>query len=240
MRIELFSIAAASVRSHISDILRSAGGETSVGGLCEMLEPGVRKIGVAATKLIRAEVRNEAAARRDRLIALGASDDIVRGLVRLYELDGVFGIAALAARRKLDELTLTRAYTRLGEALGLDWAQQQVARFVPADQWERLLTAGLARDFEQLRIEFLSRVPEQGARRSGRRLGRGAAAADRAVPQADRPGPGRGPCQRADARPDRQPGADPARPLACALPSWFPIRIIRSRGAGPTTSKPRR
>jgi glutamate dehydrogenase len=28
---------------------------------------------------------------------------------------------------------------------------------VPADQWERLLTAGLARDFEQLRIDFLSR-----------------------------------------------------------------------------------
>ena len=52
---------------------------------------------------------------------------------------------------------MTRAYTRLGEALGLDWAQQQVARFVPGDQWERLLTAGLSRDFEQLRIEFLSR-----------------------------------------------------------------------------------
>jgi glutamate dehydrogenase len=69
----------------------------------------------------------------------------------------VFGIAALAARQKVGELALTRAYTRLGEALGLDWAQQQVARFVPADQWERLLTAGLARDFEQLRIEFLSR-----------------------------------------------------------------------------------
>jgi glutamate dehydrogenase len=81
----------------------------------------------------------------------------VRGLVRLYELDGVFGIAALASRQKVDELAVTRAYTRLGEALGLDWAQQQVARYVPADQWERLLTAGLARDFEQLRIEFLSR-----------------------------------------------------------------------------------
>ena len=145
--------------------------------MCKLLEPGVRKIAAAATKLIRAEVRNEAAARRDRLIALGASEDIVRGLVRLYELDGVFGIAALAARRKLDELALTRAYTRLGEALGLDWAQQQVARFVPADQWERLLTAGLARDFEQLRIDFLSRasgptIPTKrssdGSRRSGR------------------------------------------------------------------------
>jgi glutamate dehydrogenase len=157
VRIELFSIAAASVRAHLSDILRSAGGETHVEKLCELLEPGVRKISAAAAKLIRSEVKNEAAARRDRLIALGASDDIVRGLVRLYELDGVFGVAALAARHRIDELETTRSYTRLGEALGLDWAQQQVARFVPADQWERLLTAGLARDFEQLRIEFLSR-----------------------------------------------------------------------------------
>jgi glutamate dehydrogenase len=59
----------------------------------------------------------------------------------------------------MDELAVTRAYTKLGEALGLDWAQQQVARFVPRDQWERLLTAGLARDFEQLRIDFLARAP---------------------------------------------------------------------------------
>ena len=157
VRIELFAIAAASIRSHIADMLRAAAGETNVAALCALLEPGVRKISAAATRLIRSEVKNEAAARRDRLIALGASDDIVRRLVRLYELDGVFGVAALSAENKLDELATTRAYTRLGEALGLDWAQQQVARFVPADQWERLLTAGLARDFEQLRIDFLSR-----------------------------------------------------------------------------------
>jgi glutamate dehydrogenase len=157
VRIELFSIAAATVRAHLSDIIRAVSGETRVELMCKLLEPGVRKISAAATKLIRSEVRNEAAARRDRLIALGASEDIVRGLVRLFELDGIFGIAALASRKKTDELSLTRAYTRLGEALGLDWAQQQVARFIPADQWERLLTAGLARDFEQLRIEFLAR-----------------------------------------------------------------------------------
>jgi glutamate dehydrogenase len=158
IRVELFAIAAASIRAHLSDVLRSTSGVTSVSALCKLLEPGVRKIAAAATKLIRSEVRNEAVARRERLIALGASEDIVRGLVRLYELDGVFGIAALASRRKLDELLLTRAYTKLGEALGLDWAQQQVARFVPEDQWERLLTAGLARDFEQLRIAFLART----------------------------------------------------------------------------------
>ena len=158
VRIELFAIAARSVHSHLSDILRAASGDMGVGLLCKMLEPGVRKISAAATKLIRAEVRNEAAARRDHLLDLGAPEEIVRGLVRLYELDGVFGIAALAARKGLDELALTRAYTKLGEVLGIDWAQQQIARFIPTDQWERLLTAGLARDFEQLRIDFLSRV----------------------------------------------------------------------------------
>ncbi len=157
VRVELLAIASASVRAHLSDILRCTSGETSVSALTKLLEPGVRAVSAAVPKLIRSEVRNEAAARRDRLIALGASEDIVRGLVRLYELDGLFGIAALAARRKVDELAVTRAYTKLGEVLGLDWAQQQVARFVPRDHWERLLTAGLARDFEQLRIEFLSR-----------------------------------------------------------------------------------
>ena len=164
LRVELFAIAATSVRAHLSDILRSTGGELRVGVLCKVLEPGVRKIASAATKLIRSEVRNEADARRERLIELGAPEDIVRGLVRLFELDGMFGLAALAARKRFDEVELTRAYTKLGEALSLDWAQQQVARFTPGDQWERLLIAGLARDFEQLRIDFLSRVksgPEQ-------------------------------------------------------------------------------
>ena len=108
--------------------------------------------------MIRAEVKGESAARRAQLVEIGAGKEIVDRLVRLYELDGVFGIAALGARKELDELAITRAYTRLGEVLGIDWAQQQVARYMPADNWERLLAAGLIRDFEQLRIDFLSRT----------------------------------------------------------------------------------
>jgi glutamate dehydrogenase len=160
-RIELFTIAAGSIRSHMSDILRAAAGETRTDVLCKLFEPGLKSISTAADKLIRAEVRTEAQSRHDYLAGLGASKDVANRLVRLYELDGVFGIAALAARRKFDELLLTRAYTKIGEALGLDWAQQQVARFVPSDQWERLLLAGLARDFEQFRIEFLSRTRDK-------------------------------------------------------------------------------
>jgi glutamate dehydrogenase len=157
VRVELFSIAATSVRAHLSDILRASGGEMDAGKLCRLLQPGVSKISGATTRLIRAEVRNEAAARRERLLALGAGEEIVHGLIRLFELDGVFGLAALAARRDMDELAIARGYTMLGEALGLDWAQQQLARFTPGNQWERLLTAGLSRDFEQLRIDFLAR-----------------------------------------------------------------------------------
>ena len=157
VRIELFQVAARSVRSHVSDILRSTGAEASVSELIEVLGPAARKISAAATRLIRSEVRNEAVSRREHLLGLGADEAIVAGLVRLFELDGVFGISALAAKRGLDAQVLTKAYTTLGEALGLDWAQQQVARFEPTDQWERLLVAGLERDFEQLRLEFLAR-----------------------------------------------------------------------------------
>ncbi|MDV3256554.1 MAG: NAD-glutamate dehydrogenase [Sphingomonas sp.] len=92
------------------------------------------------------------------MVELGAAKHIIDRLARLYELDGVFGIAALGARKELDEIAVTRAYTRLGEALGIDWAQQQVARYTPTDNWERLLAAGLIRDFEQLRIDFLNRI----------------------------------------------------------------------------------
>src|SRR3546814_17571457 len=45
----------------------------------------------------------------------------------------------------------------LVEALVFDWAQSSANRFEAQDQWERLLTAGLARDFEQLRLEFLEK-----------------------------------------------------------------------------------
>ncbi len=62
----------------------------------------------------------------------------------------------LGQKQKIDEIQLTRAYTKLGEALGLDWAQHAANNFQARDQWERLLCS-LARDFEQLRLEFTER-----------------------------------------------------------------------------------
>jgi glutamate dehydrogenase len=157
-RLDLFAMAAQSVRNHIADILRAGGGETSLSKLVTMLEPGLNTVNAAAGTIIRDEVKAQANARRLAVEAMGADPDVVRGLVKLYQLDGVFGIAGLAARRKVEELSLTRAYVRLGEVLGLDWAQSQVLRLSPLDPWERLLVAGLARDFEQLRLDWLDRT----------------------------------------------------------------------------------
>jgi glutamate dehydrogenase len=78
-------------------------------------------------------------------------------VVRLFELDGAIGLADLGAELKIDETVLTRAFTHLGQALGLDWAQANAARIDSSDPWERLLIAGLARDFQQLRLQFLER-----------------------------------------------------------------------------------
>ncbi len=58
---------------------------------------------------------------------------------------------------------LTGAFTDLGARLGLDWAQGTAALMAPSDVWERLLVAGLARDFQQMRLDFLRRL----ARRKG-------------------------------------------------------------------------
>ena len=125
--------------------------------MVESLAPGLAKLSVNVGDLLRSEARKQSMAQRERLIDLGAPEAITQRIVRLFELNGGIGISALARRLGIDEIALTNAYTKLGEALGLDWAQSAANRFEAQDQWERLLTAGLARDFEQLRLEFLEK-----------------------------------------------------------------------------------
>ena len=83
---------------------------------------------------------------------------------------------------------MARAFTRLGEGLGLDWAQGTATRISPSDPWERLLIAGLARDFQQLRLDFLGRggggdpitLVDEWLARNAARVGQFRAVIDRA------------------------------------------------------------
>jgi glutamate dehydrogenase len=157
VRLELFDQASKALQLHIADILRNTPATAKLAETVESLAPGLEKLSEAVGGLLRREVAGEAAGRRERLVALGAPPEIAEHLVHLFELNGAIGIAALGKRLGVDEIALTNAYTRLGETLSLDWAQGAANRFQARDQWERLLTAGLARDFEQLRLDFLYR-----------------------------------------------------------------------------------
>ncbi len=84
-------------------------------------------------------------------------------MVHLYDMDGAIGISHLASIARSDPAALTRAFTDLGARLGLDWAQQVASRMTPSDPWERVLVAGLARDFQQMRLDFLARARRQEA-----------------------------------------------------------------------------
>jgi glutamate dehydrogenase len=157
VRLALFEQASTGLQMHIADLLRCTSPDMTPGGIVELLTPGLEKLNAMVDDLLRPEARAEAGSLRADLDAMGAPEAISRRIVRLFEMNGAVGLAVLGQKLKVDEIQLTRAYTKLGEALGLDWAQHAANNFQARDQWERLLTAGLARDFEQLRLEFMER-----------------------------------------------------------------------------------
>jgi glutamate dehydrogenase len=157
-RILLMSRSADAMRSHMADLLRSGATTMSPFALAGALNDGLGSLSGQVDDLLVAEAREQSARLSADLLAAGADPVQAAAITRLFDLDGAVGLAALAHTSGADPIVLTRAFTRLGEALGLDWAQGTSARLSPADPWERLLVAGLARDFQQMRLQFLVRV----------------------------------------------------------------------------------
>ena len=156
-RIALFDEVAVAARSQIADLLRVTRSGNGPGAALSRLARGVAQLDKQTKALLLDEASAQSARIAATLETAGAPKKLVQKVVRLFELDGAIGLADLGARLGLDETVLTRAFTHLGQALGLDWAQANAARIVSSDPWERLLIAGLARDFQQLRLEFLGR-----------------------------------------------------------------------------------
>ena len=157
-RIALFDETAVAARSHIADLLRVSAAGTDPGSVLTGLAKGIAALDRQIPALLLDEARTQGETIATALTAKGAPADLAQRVVRLFALDGAVGLAALGQRLRIDEAVLTRAFTHLGQALGLDWAQSTAARLAPSDPWERLLIAGLARDFQQLRLDFLARL----------------------------------------------------------------------------------
>ncbi|MFA6117872.1 MAG: NAD-glutamate dehydrogenase domain-containing protein [Sphingomonas sp.] len=156
-RLALFDEVAVATRSQIADLLRVVRSGTGPGPALARLAKGTAQLDKQTKALLLEEASAQSARIAATLEEAGAPRKLVQKVVRLFELDGAVGLADLGERLGLDEAVLTRAFTRLGQALGLDWAQANAARISSSDPWERLLIAGLARDFQQLRLEFLGR-----------------------------------------------------------------------------------
>ena len=157
-RLALFDRLAAAVGNLMSDVLRTASGRVSAGSMVSALAEGVAVLTAAREELLTAEPRARSQELRKGFIAAAAPEALAAKVANLFDFDGAVGLAHAAGETGIDAKLLTHAFTDVGTRLGLDWAQGIAAHMSPSDVWERLLVSGLARDLQQMRIEFLRRL----------------------------------------------------------------------------------
>jgi glutamate dehydrogenase len=156
-RIVLYNQVAVETRAHMADIIRNGREGRSVGEAVAAYAPMIGQLSSAAKQLLSPEAAAQTEAYGEKLTASGAPAKLAAKLVHMAQLDGSIGLAALATERRADAKQLTKAFVLLGDALGLGWAQNSAMQLDPKDPWERLLVAGLARDFQAMRLDFLRR-----------------------------------------------------------------------------------
>jgi len=155
-RLALYREVAVAVAGHIGDTHRSLPARMRPAGAITALTPAVATLMKDVDRLLQTEPARRAKILMDELAALGVDEALASRVVMLVKMDGAVGLAMLSRNLGQQELEVALAFTRLGEALGIDWLQGQAARMSPADPWERLLIAGSARDLQQMRLSFLS------------------------------------------------------------------------------------
>jgi NAD-specific glutamate dehydrogenase len=152
------ALPALELRAHMADLIRNAVADRSLADCVADLSPGIALLDRQSERLIRTAGREAADAFQRRLEDQGTPSDLARAIVHLSEVDGAVGIVSLATRSGTDPAALTSAFGALGQATGLDWAQGAAMALSPTDPWERLLVAGLARDFQQMRLDTIARL----------------------------------------------------------------------------------
>jgi glutamate dehydrogenase len=161
------------------------------------LAASVARLAGAREELLAGMTREQSRAVRAQFAETGAPTALAGQVADLFDYDGAVGLARLALDTGVEPTRLTHAFTSIGGQLGLDWAQATAAHMSPSDVWERLLVDGLARDFQQMRLDFLRRL----LKRKGARNDPGAAVAEWAAHHAQAVAQMRGLITRAQSRP---------------------------------------
>ena len=161
VQLDLHRVGIEVLRTQMADIIRCAPGAAPA-QLVERLGPGLQRLGAGLDGFLRPEPRAQLDRFAARLTTMGALPAVATALIGIEALDGAVAVGLLAADTGTDEAAIAAAYTMIGEATGLDWAKGAAAALTPADPWERLLKAGLVRDFEALRLDLLRRIVPAG------------------------------------------------------------------------------
>jgi glutamate dehydrogenase len=208
-RIMLFQQVAVETRAHMADMIRNGKEDRSVGMAIADYAPVIDELSAARKDLLTPDVAAQTEAYGDRLSAGGAPAKLVAKLVRLAQLDGAIGLAALATERKADAKALTKAFVLLGDALG-NWLGAELRN---ADGPQRSVGAFA-------RCRPCARFPGDAARFPAAAKGDGCRCRDGMAGQAhrprgdvpfdDRPRPPWRPADTRDARTNRRTGADAA------------------------------
>ncbi len=157
-RLYLFRHAAGALRSQMADLIRVGASTTLPSVLIADLHERVAQLSTGTDELLTGASRRQSARLKAEFVEMGAPEKLAARVAHLYDLDGAIGLASLSRTAEIDARDLTAAFTDLGERIGLDWAQSTSAMMNPSDVWERLLVAGLSRDFQQMRLAFLRRL----------------------------------------------------------------------------------
>jgi len=160
MRLTLFDRVATAMRIQMADAIRVCGTSSPSAAVAD-LRPTLEVLREGTVDLLAAETRQRSARMRAEFVKGGAPETVAAQVAHLFDLDGGIGIARLASDLELEPRSVAKAFSDLGGQLGLDWAQGTAALMSPSDVWDRLLVAGLARDFQHMRLEFLQRICDQ-------------------------------------------------------------------------------
>ena len=161
-RLALFDHAALALRGHMADLVRTGADMLAPSQLCGKIGKGVGELADHVDSLLGSEAREHTESIAAKMIEMDAPPKLALLVARLFALDGAFGLAKLSVDTGIEATRLANAFIDLGTRLGLDWAQAKATVMEPEDPWERVLVAGLARDFQQMRLDFLREQARRG------------------------------------------------------------------------------
>ncbi len=156
-RLEMFHHFSIEMRANMADLIRNGQKKRGAGQAIADYQAPMRILTTHRLGLLPATTLAQSKELGDRMRAQSVPDSLADDLSRMMQMDGAIGLAALSNHSGVDVRQIGKAFFRLGEAFGIDWAQGEAMRLDPEDPWERLLVAGVARDFQTMRLDFLRR-----------------------------------------------------------------------------------